>query len=193
MRHPGAHVAIPLALVFVLGFGCDRNAPSSSDLTDDHVPLDAPTERSGAPGDPEAPASLPIKGEVTEALDVARYTYIKIDTEEGDRWVAATKLHVETGETVEVSDYQVMRDFHSKSLNKTFPEIIFAARVVVMGEDGQPRREAPPADGTMPPGHPAVGPAAGSDTPPGHPPMGSDERPQLPPGHPSLDDQPAEL
>ncbi len=67
-----------------------------------------------------------IKGEALETIDVTRYTYIRLRNEAGaEVWAAVPKTSLEEGEPVEIIQSLVMKDFESKTLNRTFPSIIF--------------------------------------------------------------------
>jgi hypothetical protein len=79
-------------------------------------------------------------------MDADRYTYIQVDTGKKKVWVAGFRFPVKVGDTVVAPSGFAMLDFHSRSLERTFDEIYFAAPIEV-----------------MPPGHPAVA------LPPGHP------------------------
>lgn len=68
-----------------------------------------------------------VRGVVLETIDGGGYTYMKLEEEEGTSWVAAVEMKVTKGDTVYYSaGSMVMKDFHSKSMNKTFDKIIFA-------------------------------------------------------------------
>ena len=67
-----------------------------------------------------------LKGTVIESQDVKRYTYLHLKDSTGQIWAAIPKTPVETGKEIEISDIIVMKDFHSKTLDKTFDTILFA-------------------------------------------------------------------
>lgn len=66
-----------------------------------------------------------VKGEVLEIKEVASYTYLRLKTKNGETWAAVSKAPVAKGAQVTIENPMVMNNFQSKSLNKTFPEIIF--------------------------------------------------------------------
>lgn len=76
-------------------------------------------------------AQTPIKekiyyGTVLQVKEVMGYDYLKVD-EGGDvRWVAIAKAPVSVGDKIGYDKKTVMHDFKSKSLGKTFKEIVFA-------------------------------------------------------------------
>jgi len=109
-----------------------------------------------------APQSAPVSGKILETMDAAGYTYLNVQTASGDKWVAVNQTKVEVGEEVAFMDGMVMQNFVSKTLDRTFPEIVFSPGLV--GKAG-----APPA---MPPaGAPPAMPPAGA--PPAMPPAGA--------------------
>lgn len=71
-----------------------------------------------------------ITGTVVETMDAGGYTYLQIDSgNDMKTWVAISQAEVKVGETVTVPGGMVMQNFTSKSLNRTFPVIIFAGGV----------------------------------------------------------------
>lgn len=67
-----------------------------------------------------------ISGKVVESMNAAGYTYLLVATDAGEKWVAIPETQVAKGSTVSYMDGMVMRDFVSKSLNRTFPSIVFS-------------------------------------------------------------------
>jgi hypothetical protein len=73
------------------------------------------------------PASNSIlSGEIVETMNAAGYTYILLDTGTEKVWAAASETSVAVGQRVSVPAGQVMTNFPSKSLNRTFDKIVFA-------------------------------------------------------------------
>jgi hypothetical protein len=92
-------------------------------------------------------------GTVTETMNAGRYTYVAVDTGETTIWAAAAGFDVAVGDTVVVPLEMPMRDFHSETLDRTFPLIYFTSQIV---------RQGAPTSAAMPPGHPPVTGAAAS-------------------------------
>jgi hypothetical protein len=67
-----------------------------------------------------------LKASITEFKDVTNYTYLNLQDSTGRIWAAIPKTSVETGDEIELANIIVMKDFHSKSLDKTFATILFA-------------------------------------------------------------------
>lgn len=71
-----------------------------------------------------------VKGTIMETFDSGGYTYMKLDTGEGETWAATGRTEVQKDQSVTLKPGPVMRDFHSKSLDRTFSEIIFSSGLV---------------------------------------------------------------
>ncbi len=74
-------------------------------------------------------------GTVLETMDAAGYTYIYVDSGAGKEWVAIPQTTITPGDKVSYSQGMPMKDFYSKSLDRSFPSIIFSAGIV---NDTQP-------------------------------------------------------
>ncbi|MFW5906226.1 MAG: DNA-binding protein [Desulfobia sp.] len=117
-----------MALVFL---GCSDQSESNAS---------ANKSESGKTGSMQAPSSAGekgaspngaiVEGKVSETFDSGGYTYLKLDTEAGEKWAATAQTDVQKGEDVALKSGPVMRDFHSESLDRTFPEIIFSGGLV---------------------------------------------------------------
>ncbi len=83
-------------------------------------------------GAPEIP--LPQKARVLSITNVPQYTYIEVTQNKKNLWLAASTVAVKKGDVIRFDDGMVMTNFHSKSLNRTFPSITFVNRVVVTQE-----------------------------------------------------------
>jgi len=81
----------------------------------------------GAQTNPPAGQDTSLKGEVLEVLDVDSYTYLRLRTKDGETWAAVNKSPVKKGAQVTIEEPMEMNDFTSKSLNRTFPTIIFGS------------------------------------------------------------------
>lgn len=67
-----------------------------------------------------------ISGKIIETMHVAGYTYLHLDTALGMQWVAIPETEVKQGTSVKCKEGVVMKDFVSKSLNRSFETIIFS-------------------------------------------------------------------
>ena len=107
---------------------------------------------------PPEPATVTIKGEVLEIVDAASFIYLRLKTKEGEVWASVQKAAVKKGAQVTIENAMLMKDFKSKSLNRTFP-------VIYLGALAGAARSAPQAGGEMANPHAGVdmaNPHAGS-------------------------------
>ncbi|HSQ47622.1 MAG TPA: hypothetical protein VLM44_11980 [Lutibacter sp.] len=89
---------------------------------------------------------------VKEAVDGGTYTYLNVDENGQNYWMAVASLPVIVGETYYYDGGMVMKDFESKQLKKTFDEIVFANTIrtteileEVVTEAANPHATAPMA------------------------------------------------
>jgi hypothetical protein len=88
-----------------------------------------------APAAPQ-PASIPQgwTGTVAETMNAAGYTYVKIDTGTEQIWAAAPGTQVKVGDTVSVPPGAPMKNFQSKTLDRTFDVVYFVSSINKPGE-----------------------------------------------------------
>jgi hypothetical protein len=84
-------------------------------------------------------------GEVLEAIDAGRYTYVQVDTGEEKIWAAAPRFAVKAGDSVTLPPGAPMQDYHSETLDRTFERVYFVGAVMVEGVVAT----APPSPGGM--------------------------------------------
>ncbi len=91
----------------------------------------------------EAPAGTKVQtGTVIETLNAAGYTYLLVAAGSQQTWVAIPETPVKTGTEVGYYEGMVMKNFTSKTLNKTFDSIIFSAGLAPgAGEMAGPARQ----------------------------------------------------
>jgi len=97
-------------------------------------------------------------GTVLETIDVDSYTYLRLDQQGKEVWLASNPVWVKKGDVVKYSDPALMKDFHSKTLNRTFPYILFVNNVELVNPDDPiaakaqaPQSAAPPPQAATPP------------------------------------------
>ena len=86
-----------------------------------------------------------ISGTVTETMDTAGYTYIKVDTGSEQVWVASPEFTVKIGDPVIVGQSLPMPNYHSNTLNRDFELVYFASNVAAAGQDIQLNENSPHA------------------------------------------------
>ncbi|MEN8140918.1 MAG: DNA-binding protein [Thermodesulfobacteriota bacterium] len=84
-----------------------------------------------------APAQTELAGKVVETFDSGGYTYLQLESGDKLIWAAIAQTAMEVGQEVALINGPVMKDFYSRTLERTFPEIIFSA-----GVKGQASSEA---------------------------------------------------
>ncbi len=83
-------------------------------------------------GVPEA--QLPQKAKVLSTVAAAPYVYIEVSQNKKTLWLAANALPLKKGDVIRFDNGMVMTNFHSKTLNRTFPSVLFVNTVVVTKE-----------------------------------------------------------
>ncbi|MEJ2196200.1 MAG: hypothetical protein P8X73_15255 [Ignavibacteriaceae bacterium] len=74
-------------------------------------------------------------GYVIEKIDAANYTYLNINENGNEYWIAVPQMQIEKGEQVFFSKYMKMIDFKSESLDKTFESILFVDDAMKLTEN----------------------------------------------------------
>ena len=67
-----------------------------------------------------------LKGTVTETMNSSGYTYLLLDTAQGKIWVAIPETQIKTGQVVTCAPGMTMKNFVSKTLNRSFENIVFS-------------------------------------------------------------------
>ncbi len=97
------------------------------------------------PPAPEPPSDS-LQGRVREVIEVAQYTYLRLDTAQGEVWAAVSKAAVSIDSKVTVENPTRMERFESATLKRTFDVIYF----------GNLPAESTAAPRQLPPGHPSI-------------------------------------
>ena len=77
----------------------------------------------------DAPATH--SGPVAETIAVNDYVYIRATENGQDVWLAAPKQDIAKGKTIHWADGTPMANFHSPTLNRTFPMVLFLSKIDV--------------------------------------------------------------
>lgn len=77
---------------------------------------------------------------VEEKIDAGDYTYLQVNENDKTYWIAVTRMDIEVGEMVYFSQAMEMKNYKSKSLNRTFESVLFVQDATIfsnqqMGED----------------------------------------------------------
>ena len=93
---------------------------------------------SGAKQQPLAPDEiLPVSGQVLEILDTGSFLFVSLDWQGKKVWTTVPGVELKVGEMISLDHATMIKDFHSKALNRTFDELIFASGVI--GKPHRPR------------------------------------------------------
>jgi len=85
-------------------------------------------------------------GTVVETMNASSYTYVQFDTGSKKIWAAAPTFQVKIGDKVNVPMGALMKNYQSKTLNRTFDEVYFVGAITV--------GDAKPPASQMSGGHP---------------------------------------
>jgi hypothetical protein len=88
-------------------------------------------------------AAAALKGEVLEIKDVESYTYLRLKTSNGEVWSAVPTTQVKKGAIVTIQNAQLMNNFESKTLKKTFENIYFGSLTPASGTNAVQTLGAP--------------------------------------------------
>lgn len=70
-----------------------------------------------------------FEGVVVDTLDGGGYTYLQIEDAKKKYWIAVEGLKIDKGTEVRFTEELRAKNFESKSLNRTFDEVVFASNL----------------------------------------------------------------
>ena len=115
-------------------------------VADPHKNL-SPTTTAGAAAHAQAlaqaranPVQLKYRGKVINVENAGGYSYIQADMQGQAVMLAATQANVKAGDNIGWGDFMVMKNFHSKALNRDFAQIFFVSQVVPVGAAPAPSK-----------------------------------------------------
>ncbi|PID81991.1 DNA-binding protein [bacterium DOLZORAL124_64_63] len=123
--------ALVAAILLVAGCGDKATtrdiAPgNTATTTDEHADHGHDLEGNHAATPAAQPAGT--TGKVRETMDSGGYTYVKLSMADDEVWVAGpVTAGIEVGREIGFSGAMEMRDFHAKSLDRTFDRILFVS------------------------------------------------------------------
>lgn len=112
-------LAVAVCVVALIGaFGCKS------------AKQEAPAPASAAqPGVNAAQADGSLSGSVVETMNSGGYTYVSLENNGKKTWVAIPETKVTVGQQVTCQPGMEMKNFTSKTLNRTFASIIFSGGI----------------------------------------------------------------
>jgi len=102
--------------------------------------------------------SSTFSGKVTETMNTGGYTYVRLESGTNRIWAAAPQTEVKVGDSATIADAMAMANYHSKTLNRDFDVVYFAAKLMLNGN----RATTGPRSAELPKNHPPIGGASAS-------------------------------
>jgi hypothetical protein len=100
-------------------------------------PYTAPAGSSGTA------AATTMHGKVLETMNAGNYTYARVETPAGEKWIAGPQTPLKVGDMVEWPAGIEMKGFASKTLGRKFDSIDFVDRLGVGGSTATKPQDAP--------------------------------------------------
>lgn len=97
----------------------------------------------------------PHKVEVLEVLQANAYTYLNVNENRNQQWIAVPKMEAHVGDIYYFDTFMEMNDFKSKDLDRTFESVYFIQEI--RAEEDAHAGHDHSAHGAMPQGHPEIG------------------------------------
>ncbi|QJD28731.1 hypothetical protein [Methylococcus geothermalis] len=110
-------------VIFLIAMTASAAGFAAAKMPPGHPPVNADGSK--------APPPSAQKATVIDVINVAQYTYLEVEQEQQSLWIAGPSVEVRKGDVVRFDGGVAMKDFHSKTLDRTFPSIVFVNRVVV--------------------------------------------------------------
>jgi len=110
-----------LALCALVAACGNNQQQQSTSATEPAAPAAVTQEAAG-----QAAANV-LAGKVLETMDAGGYTYVHLDMGEKKVWVAMPQTKVNVGDEVKLLYSMTMNNFESKTLGRTFDELIFSS------------------------------------------------------------------
>lgn len=89
----------------------------------------APAHAASAPAHAATAGVPPGSGKVLETMDASGYTYVRVDLGGTETWAAGPKVVVKVGDTVTLPAGMRMENYHSSTLDRTFPVVWFVGSI----------------------------------------------------------------
>ncbi len=94
------------------------------------TPVEIARQKSIAAATREKQVELPHEGTITEHIKMEQYSYLQVRMDDGVMvWLAAPVQQLDDGARIRFPNGAIMKNFHSNSLNRNFPFIIFISEV----------------------------------------------------------------
>jgi hypothetical protein len=108
-------------LFVVIASGCNP--------TKKEVPVPATASQAQPAVTMPQPPAISLSGKVVETMNSGGYTYVSLENNGKKTWVAVPATAVKVGQQVACLPGMEMKNFTSKTLNRTFDSIIFSGGI----------------------------------------------------------------
>lgn len=98
------------------------------------LPAGHPSVNANGAGKMAPALQLTQKGTVVSTISAPPYVYIEVKQDNKTEWLAANALPLKKDDVIRFDNGMVMTNFHSRTLNRTFPRVLFVSQVVVTKE-----------------------------------------------------------
>jgi len=120
-----------------IGHNIDQSSANHAAMGANHPPINH-MGNMGQMGKGTMPANMPMmpegpkkQGKVVEIISGAGYSYLLLESDGKKFWIAGTQVSAKAGDAVRYIENVTMSNFTSKTLNRTFDQIVFASDVAV--------------------------------------------------------------
>lgn len=141
---------ILICTIAVVLAGCQKQETKTGAAPQKAADAAVSTQSAPAPAPNAAPAAAPekVSGTIAETLDSAGFTYVRLVTGKGDKWVVVRQTPLKKGAPLTITVNMVADKFESKSLKKSFDKLIFGE---IEGAAPPPQTASMPAGMSTPP------------------------------------------
>jgi len=109
--------------------------PSSKTTASSAMPSGHPKINNQGIPRPNAPnVEMTQHATVVSTLEVPQFTYIEVNQNGSNHWLAASEIEVKKGDVIQFDIGTEMTNFESQSLNRTFPRITFVNRTKIVAK-----------------------------------------------------------
>ena len=121
------HFGLVPIIVLSLAAGCSDSAQQAETQAAVDTSSGAASQQ---PSTTQAATPTRNNGVVRSAETAGAYTYLRVDIDGEEFWMATAATAVQPGQKIAWRDYALMRNFKSKSLDREFAQILFVDKVV---------------------------------------------------------------
>jgi len=134
-----AYIFFAIPLFFVAACSDKGSEPAQEQSAQTASAPAQPAANPAMPPNHPSPSTAPAQqatptpgsGKVIKAMHAGGYTYMQVETDGKEKWIAATMMNVKRNDTVSWTDAAVMTNFTSSTLRKTFDEILFVSKASI--------------------------------------------------------------